>query len=347
VQTPAKIQGAGSAEIRTKDVPRQLQTLAAGTSQSRGPIIREVVMEWKGRRQSSNVEDRRGSGGGRLGGGGMRIPIGMGRGGMRAGGGGIGMIIAVLVISWFLGINPLTLLGGLDGSGGSVSYGPLEEQRPRTGTNDELSGFVKVVLADTEDTWNKVFSAQGQEYPAPTLVLFSGQAQSGCGFASSASGPFYCPTDQKVYIDLQFYEELRRRFQAPGDFAQAYVIAHEVGHHVQNIIGVLPEFNRRRQAMSEEEANALSVRVELQADCFAGVWAADAQRKGVLEPGDIDEALNAATQIGDDAIQKRTQGYVVPESFNHGTSEQRRRWFAQGFEGGTIDGCDTFTPANV
>jgi uncharacterized protein len=306
---------------------------------------REVAMQWKGRRQSSNVDDRRSSGGLRgMPGGRMRIPIG-GRGPMRAGGGGIGFIVAVLLISWLLGINPLALLdGGLDGGGSNVA---VEQQRPRTPAEEEMAGFVRVVLADTEDTWNDIFARSGSDYAEPTLVLFTGAVRSACGTASSASGPFYCPGDQQVYIDLAFYEELRRRFQAPGDFAQAYVVAHEVGHHIQNLIGVLPEFNRQRQAMPAADANALSVRVELQADCFAGVWAADADRKGFLETGDIDEALNAATQIGDDAIQRRTQGTVVPESFNHGTSEQRRRWFMRGYDGGSIEQCDTFSPAEV
>jgi predicted metalloprotease len=297
-------------------------------------------MEWKGRRQSSNVEDIRGS----TGGGRMRLP--MGGGPVRAGGGGIGLIIVVLVISWLLGINPLALLEGGMG-GGMPSGGQFQEARPQSAEEQELSEFVRVVLAETEDTWGGIFQSSGEQYPEPTLVMFTGEVRSACGFASAASGPFYCPNDQKVYIDLAFYDELRRRFQAPGDFAQAYVIAHEVGHHIQNLIGVLPEFNRRRQAMSTDEANALSVRVELQADCFAGMWAADADRKGLLSRGDIEEALNAATQIGDDAIQKRTQGYVVPESFNHGTSEQRRRWFIRGYEARNFEACDTFTPANV
>lgn len=300
-------------------------------------------MRWKGRRESENFEDRRSSGG--LGGGmggGFRVPVGRP---MRAGGGGIGFIIVVLIISWFLGINPLTLLngGGIDIGGGGVQPGQFQESRPRSAAEEEMVSFVRVVLAETEDTWTAAFEASGERYVKPTLVTFTGQTQSACGFASAASGPFYCPGDQKVYIDLAFYEELRRRFQAPGDFAQAYVIAHEVGHHVQNLLGILPEFNRRRQSMSEREANAMSVRVELQADCFAGVWAADAARKGLLEEGDIDEALNAATQIGDDAIQKRQQGYVVPESFNHGTSEQRQRWFETGFRAADIQSCDTFS----
>jgi hypothetical protein len=209
-----------------------------------------------------------------------------------------------------------------------------------------MSRFVRVVLAETEDTWSALFEAQGKTYPDPTLVLFSGSVRSACGFASAASGPFYCPNDAKLYIDLSFYEELRRRFAAPGDFAQAYVIAHEVGHHVQNLLGILPKFAEARQGLSAADANALSVRVELQADCFAGIWGRDAADKGLLDEGDLDEALNAATQIGDDAIQKRSQGYVVPESFNHGTSAQRTRWFKRGFDSKSpkdfAAACDTF-----
>ncbi|WP_075215363.1 KPN_02809 family neutral zinc metallopeptidase [Mongoliimonas terrestris] len=309
-------------------------------------------MRWRGRRESNNVEDRRGdSGGGGLGrggfggrGGGFRLPTG-GGGLRRAGGPGIGFIIVAMIVLWLLGMNPLALLTGGDLGGvlgGSSQMTSIEEDRPRTGADDEMSSFVRVVLAETEDTWATIFQAEGETYPQPRLTLFRDTFQSGCGFASAASGPFYCPADQKVYIDLAFYDELRRRFQAPGDFAQAYVIAHEVGHHVQNVLGILPEFNRLRAQMSEQEANAMSVRVELQADCFAGVWAHDAAQKGLLEEGDIQEAMNAAAQIGDDAIQKRMQGYVVPESFNHGTSEQRQRWFNTGYRSGDWQGCDTF-----
>ncbi|MBH0236352.1 KPN_02809 family neutral zinc metallopeptidase [Methylobrevis albus] len=307
-------------------------------------------MRWQGRRESKNVEDGRSAGGGGFGGGlggpRMRIPIG-GRGG----GMGIGTLVVVGVVCLLLGINPLTLLTG--GDLGSVVGGDTQRQSapaggaPRTAAEEEMVSFVSVVLAETEDTWGQIFADAGETYPQPTLRLFTGQVSSACGYASAASGPFYCPGDQRVYIDLAFYEELRRRFEAPGDFAQAYVIAHEVGHHVQNVIGVLPEFNRRRQSMSEAEQNAMSTRVELQADCFAGIWAADAERKGLLETGDLEEALNAATQIGDDAIQKRTQGYVVPESFNHGTSEQRRRWFQTGFDRGEMTACDTFTARSL
>ncbi|MNL05924.1 putative neutral zinc metallopeptidase [compost metagenome] len=206
-----------------------------------------------------------------------------------------------------------------------------------------MTAFVRTVLADTEDTWSEIFKSSGQAYQDPTLVLFSGQVRSACGFASSASGPFYCPGDRKLYLDTTFFNELSQRFGASGDFAEAYVIAHEVGHHVQNLIGVLPKFNQMRQRMSETEANQMSVRVELQADCFAGVWGKRTDQKGFLSQGDLEEALNAAQQIGDDTLQKRTQGYVVPESFNHGTSAQRMRWFKRGFDSGNMNSCDTFS----
>ncbi|RYE38048.1 MAG: neutral zinc metallopeptidase, partial [Hyphomicrobiales bacterium] len=216
------------------------------------------------------------------------------------------------------------------------------QQLPTEG-QDELVDFVGVVVKETEDLWTEVFASAGEDYPEPPVVLFSGQTNSGCGVADARTGPFYCPVDSKVYIDLSFYDELHRKFGAPGDFAQAYVLAHEVGHHVQNLTGVLPEFNRRRQSMSEEQANAYSVRVELQADCYAGVWANYAGQKNLLDSGDIEEALNAAEQIGDDTLQKRMQGYAVPKTFNHGTSEQRQTWFARGYKSGDPNDCDTFS----
>lgn len=297
-------------------------------------------MEWKGRRQSSNVEDRRGAGG-RSSRGGLRIP--MGRGGMRRAGGGLGIgsIILILIVSWALGINPLTLLSGDTGSTG----GGYEQQQSRNAApaNDETTAFVRTVLAETEDTWNGIFQAGGETYQEPTLVLFSGQVESACGFASSATGPFYCPGDHKVYLDTAFFQDLRQQFGASGDFAEAYVIAHEVGHHVQNLLGILPRFNQARQQMSEVEANRMSVRVELQADCFAGVWGKFTDQKGILEQGDLQEALNAAQQIGDDTLQRQSQGYVVPESFNHGTSAQRMEWFRRGFDSGDMNSCDTFS----
>jgi predicted metalloprotease len=299
-------------------------------------------MEWKGRRQSDNVEDQRGAsmGGSPLGRGGLRIPIG--GGGRRGGGLGIGGIIVILIICWITGINPLSLLSGelgMDGSG-------FEQQQTtgdRTPATDETTAFVRTVLAETEDTWNGIFQANGQQYQEPVLVLFSGQVNSACGFASSATGPFYCPGDHKLYLDTNFFKELEQRFEAAGDFAEAYVIAHEVGHHVQNLLGILPKFNQARQRMSEADANRMSVRVELQADCFAGVWGKFTQQKGILDTGDLEEALNAAQQIGDDTLQKRSQGYVVPESFNHGTSAQRARWFKRGFDTGDMKSCDTFS----
>jgi len=271
-----------------------------------------------------------------LGRGGFRIPVGGRRGG---GGLSIGGIVMILIICWITGINPLTLLSGGDIDMGGSSY---QQSAPGKTANDETTQFVRTVLAETEDTWKGIFEAGGARYEEPTLVLFSGQVNSACGFASSATGPFYCPVDKKLYLDTDFFRELEQRFEAAGDFAQAYVIAHEVGHHVQNLTGVLPKFNQARQRMSEVEANQMSIRVELQADCYAGVWGKFTDQKGVLSEGDLEEALNAAQQIGDDTLQKRSQGYVVPESFNHGTSEQRAEWFQRGLQGGTVEGCDTF-----
>jgi predicted metalloprotease len=302
-------------------------------------------MLWRGRRQSDNIQDSRGAGGGRgLPGGGLgrnpiRIPIGG-----RAGGGSLTGIIVLVVLFFALkacGIDPLQILAGGDGPAGVPGGGgQLTESQPKA--SDEMTQFVGVVLAETEDVWNGIFQAEGLKYEEPQLVLFAGQVQSACGYASSASGPFYCPGDKKVYLDTTFFEQLDSQFGASGDFAQAYVIAHEVGHHIQNLTGILPKFNQMRQSMSETEANAMSMRVELQADCFAGVWGHFTAQKGLLEQGDIEEALNAAQQIGDDTLQKRTQGYVVPESFNHGTSAQRQKWFATGLQSGKLSSCDTF-----
>ena len=311
-------------------------------------------MQWRGRRQSSNIEDRRGMGGG---GGGMRFPGGlgggMGGGGMRRGGGmGIFGILILLGVCWLLGINPLALLSGDLGSGG----GYVEEQPTQSagGGNlsspqeEEMKDFVAVVLAETEDTWNTILPQIGEQYREPKLVLFSGGAQSGCGFAQSAVGPFYCPADEKVYLDLGFFEELSRRLGAPGDFAQAYVIAHEVGHHVQTVLGIENQVRQARANMSESEGNALSVQVELQADCFAGVWAHDAhQKSGLLEPGDIEEALGAASAVGDDTLQRQSTGHVVPDSFTHGSSAQRTRWFETGYRNGNVEDCDTFNASNL
>ncbi|MCO5065192.1 MAG: zinc metallopeptidase [Rhizobiaceae bacterium] len=300
-------------------------------------------MRWRGRRQSDNVEDIRGQGGGfgmPGGGGRIRIPIGGG-----AGGGGLSGIIILVVLFFALracGIDPLQVLTGDGGGFGPDAQMTEVDEGGQPAATDEMKQFVSTVLAETEDTWSGIFKAEGETYTDPKLVLFSGQVRSACGFASAASGPFYCPNDQKVYLDTAFFKQLSQQFGASGDFAQAYVIAHEVGHHVQNLIGVLPKFNQMRQQMSEAEANAMSVRVELQADCFAGVWGHYTAQKGILDKGDPEEALNAAQQIGDDTLQKRMQGYVVPESFNHGTSQQRQTWFARGFNSGKLSDCDTF-----
>jgi predicted metalloprotease len=302
-------------------------------------------MKWRGRERSSNIEDRRGQGGmGGFGGpslgrgGGIRLPTG--GGGSRGGIGGVLGIVVVLGILWLVtGQNPIDMLGG---STGMAPSSATSRQLPAEG-QDELADFVGVVVKETEDLWTEVFAASGQDYPEPAVVLFTNQVNSGCGAADARVGPFYCPVDSKVYIDLSFYDELHQKFGAPGDFAQAYVLAHEVGHHIQNLTGVLPEFNRRRQAMSTEESNAYSVRVELQADCYAGVWANYAGQKNLLDTGDIQEALNAANQIGDDTLQKRMQGYAVPKTFNHGTSAQRQTWFERGYRSGSPNDCDTFS----
>jgi predicted metalloprotease len=324
-------------------------------------------MRWRGERESENVEDRRDEGGGGFGfpgGGGFRFPSGGGGGG----GGGIGIVglLILLGLMFFFGIDPRVILqgGGEDGSGipdihlpqsrpDTTNYpapgqqGP-QVQHPQSSSEDDLKRFVGVVLADTEDVWSTLFKQYGQRYSDPKLVLFTGGIRSACGTAMSAMGPFYCPSDEKVYIDLSFYEELKDRFKAPGDFAQAYVIAHEIGHHVQKLLGIMDQVEAARQRMSEKQGNALQVRVELQADCFAGIWANKAQEmKNIIEPGDIDQALAAAAAIGDDRIQKQTQGYVVRDSFTHGSSEQRARWFRRGYETGNLDQCDTFNAKDL
>ena len=278
-------------------------------------------MEWKGRRGSRNVEDRRGMGGKTL------------------VGGGIGGIVMLLIVM-FLGGDPSDMLSNLTASPANTEYVETEQDK-------ELAEFVSVVLADTEDVWTEVFEKEGMEYREPILVLYSGSVQSACGMAGSAVGPFYCPADEKLYIDLSFYDELQTQYKAPGDFAMAYVIAHEVGHHVQKLLGISDEMARIRSQVSEEEYNKYSVRLELQADYLAGVWAHHAQGMGVLEEGDLDEALNAASAVGDDTIQKRARGYVVPESFTHGTSEQRKSWFYRGFEAGNLEEGDTFGAGNL
>ena len=274
--------------------------------------------------QSTNVEDRRG----------MRVSRGLA-------GGGIGTI-ALVLIGLFFGIDPTVLLQG------NIDNAPPSQQAPQEGANDEMRQFVSSVLASTERTWGEIFRRHGQEYQEPRLVLFSGAVESACGFAQSASGPFYCGQDQKVYIDLEFFRELRARFKAPGDFAQAYVIAHEIGHHVQNQLGVMKKAAELQSRAGRTQANAVSVRVELQADCLAGIWAGTANRdRKILEEGDVEEGLNAAAQIGDDRIQKRSQGYVVPEGFTHGSAQQRVRWFRRGLESRDIDQCDTFSAGAV
>ncbi len=284
-------------------------------------------MRFDNERQSDNVEDRRGAGSGR---GGMR----MGRGKI-----GVGTIVLALVAMYF-GVDPSVVLNsGLTGGGVSV-----EAPAGAPPANDAEARFVSMVLADTEATWQAIFQQGGGRYVEPKLVLFTGATRTACGVGQAAMGPFYCPGDQKVYIDLAFYDELRTRFRAPGDFAQAYVIAHEVGHHVQNLLGVSGKVQEARQRVSEAEGNQLSVRLELQADCFSGVWAHHADRaRQVLEAGDIEEALGAAAAIGDDRLQKQAQGYAVPDSFTHGSSAQRVRWFKQGLASGELKSCDTFS----
>ncbi len=306
-------------------------------------------MLWKGRRQSDNVEDERSdTGGGGLGGGPgqFRVPIG----GRTGGGGSILLVILVVLAGWYFGFDPSQILGSgdsggvLPGGGGQITDNSGgQDEGAGTPASDEMKQFVATVLAETEETWTGIFQSQGLTYKDPKLVLFSGQIRSACGSASTAAGPFYCPGDQKVYLDTTFFQQLDQQFGASGDFAQAYVIAHEVGHHVQNLTGILPKFNQMRQSMGEAEANQMSVRIELQADCFAGVWAHFTAQKGILEQGDIEEALNAAKQIGDDTLQKKMQGYVVPESFNHGTSQQRQIWLARGYKSGKLSDCNTLT----
>jgi len=281
-------------------------------------------MRWKTGRRSSNIEDRRG----------MRVR----RGGL-AFKGGVGTIVVTLALAYFLGIDPRVLLE-LQQAG---IQQPVQEDYQPTPQEQRLADFVSVVLADTEDTWDEIFQKAGRTYEEPRLVLFSGAVDSACGMASAAMGPFYCPSDRKVYIDLAFFDDLERRHGAPGDFAQAYVIAHEVGHHVQTLLGISNQVQSAKQGLGEAETNALTVKQELQADCFAGLWGYHADRsRQVLDQGDIEEALAAATAIGDDRLQREAQGYVVPESFTHGTSRQRVEWFKRGIESGDFDSCNTF-----
>lgn len=303
-------------------------------------------MEWRGRRQSGNIEDERGADPtsapgnpyGRQGG--INIPVG--RGGI----GSIVLIIIVVIVLRFMGVDVTQLLDG----GQTTTQSPGSDQSQSTSTqratgDEDTKAFVATVLAETEDVWNGIFQSMGKQYTEPKLVLFSNSYPSACGQASAATGPFYCPSDGKVYLDMAFFQEMSQRFGASGDFADAYVVAHEVGHHVQDLLGILPRFNRARQGMTESQANAASVRIELQADCFAGIWGKFTDQKGLLDKGDLEEALNAANKIGDDALQKQAQGYVVPDSFTHGTSEQRMRWFKRGFDTGKLSACDTSTGA--
>jgi hypothetical protein len=316
-------------------------------------------MRWRTGRRSSNVEDRRSGGGGFSGSrsGGRGLPVRR----RTVAGGGLGLLV-VIVLALVFGVDPSVLLG-LSGSlqqgtppasqtvpggyGQSGGFGQSMGQGMTGGRRDELADFVSVVLADTEDTWNAIFAGSGADYREPTLVLFTGAVRSACGFTQSAAGPFYCPGDEKVYIDLAFYDELRNRFNAPGDFAQAYVIAHEVGHHVQKLLGISGQVTRAQRAAGKRESNQLSVMLELQADCLAGVWAHHAEAsRDLLEQGDVEEGLNAAAQIGDDRMQRRSTGFVVPDSFTHGSSEQRVRWFRTGLSTGDVQACNTFDSAS-
>ena len=280
-------------------------------------------MKWEGNRESDNVEDRRGGGGF----GGRSI--------------GIGTIVIALLGSYFFGVSPATIISLL--SGGPVQLQSQQSPAQRPPAEGQMARFVSTVLADTEDTWGPIFRDSGATYIKPKLVLFTGQTPTACGTGDTASGPFYCPGDQKIYIDLAFYQTMRDRFRVSSDFAQAYVIAHEVGHHVQHISGIMDKVDQARRSGSEKQANAISVKLELQADCFAGVWAFHADRaRSILEEGDVASALKAASAIGDDALQRQSQGHVVPDSFTHGTSAQRVRWFQRGLQGGQLNDCNTF-----
>ncbi len=286
-------------------------------------------MKWEGNRESDNVEDRRGMGG-------------MGFGGRSV---GLGTVVIALIASYFLGVSPMTVLNVLTGGDVSTVQEVPAQRPPET---DQMARFVSTVLADTEDTWTELFRTRGGEYARPKLVLFSGSTPTACGTGQSATGPFYCPGDQKIYIDLSFYRLMQQRFGVSGEFAQAYVIAHEVGHHVQHLTGITTKVDGARRRMSQAQGNALSVRLELQADCFAGVWAHHADRaRSILEAGDVEAALNAASAIGDDALQRQSRGEVVPDSFTHGTSAQRVRWFKRGIQSGQVTACNTFEAAQL
>jgi predicted metalloprotease len=299
-------------------------------------------MDLDDERESSNIEDMRGQGGG-------GFPGMGGGGGLRLGGGGMGCggIAILIVLALVFGINPLSLLGGGGGGGGQISAPQQQIGQPSPPRQSiEMDRFVAKVLATTEDSWSRIFAQEvGSSYRPPKLVLFTGRVRSGCGAAESAMGPFYCPADQKVYLDQSFFDELSRRFGAPGDFAAAYVIAHEVGHHVQTLLGISDQVQKAQARASKTQGNAIQVRMELQADCLAGVWAK--ANAGKLEPGDVEEAMRAASAIGDDTLQRAAQGVVVPESFTHGSSEQRTKWFMRGLTEGTIAACDTFSSRDI
>jgi uncharacterized protein len=305
-------------------------------------------MRWDDFRRSDNIEDDR-EGGGDYGGGGFRLPVG--RGGL-----GIGTVVVLGLIGWALGIDPSVLIGGAEmvSRGGSHYQQPSQPANRRVGAPSDATGqFVAAVLGNTEDVWGEIFRAGGQQYRAPRLRLFTGSEQGGCGFAQAAMGPFYCPTDRRIYLDTSFFREIETRFHGcQGNackFSQAYVIAHEVGHHIQNLLGTLTKATAaQRAAGGKAAANRIQVRVELQADCFAGVWANHSeQRKSFLDPGDIDAALQTASAIGDDTLQRRAQGRIVPDAFTHGSAEQRKRWFTTGFKQGTLSACDTFSAAQL
>jgi uncharacterized protein len=311
-------------------------------------------MRWEDFRRSDNVEDDRGGGGGFAGGGGL------GGGGINlpTGGMGIGTIIVIALIAWALGINPLVLLGGADIGGGGTQTRNEQTTQPRTSRNsppqDQTGDFISAVLGNTEDIWGQIFSEAGQTYQRPKLRLFSGSEQTPCVYAQSAMGPFYCPIDQRVYLDTSFFRDLQKRFGACDNdkacqFSEAYVIAHEIGHHVQNLLGILPKVQQAQQRAGDKAtANQLQVRVELQADCLAGVWANRSnKRQQFIEPGDVEQALQTASAIGDDRLQRQSRGYVVPDSFTHGTSEQRKRWFMTGLKEGTVQACNTFNTAQL
>ncbi len=288
-------------------------------------------MKWEGNRESDNVEDRRGEGGG--------------GGGFSFGGGsiGIGTIAIALIGSYFLGVSPMTIINAISGGGSPAQVQQSQAPAQRPPASDRQAKFVSTVLADTEDVWTQLFKEQNAQYIKPKLVLFTGATRTACGTGNTAAGPFYCPGDQKVYIDLAFYRLMQERFHVSSEFAQAYVIAHEVGHHVQHLLGIDEQVAAARQG-SERQANAMSVKLELQADCFAGVWAFHAnQARSILEQGDVEGALAAATAIGDDTLQRQSQGQVVPDSFTHGTSAQRVRWFSKGLQTGQLKQCDTFS----